>query len=106
MCNCHSYNMQIGSEPEEVLKVADYFHFEQMDGKRHISVDSCIAPVIKALWRAGIGTLNCCCGHNIDNPSIIFPEHITPAEIHKAKTIINKLDGREFSLKAWRLVDL
>ena len=29
-----------------------------------IQVDSCIAPIVKALQDAGIGTRGCCCGHN------------------------------------------
>lgn len=48
-----------------------------------VSVDACLVPEIVALWRAGIGTTGCCCGHNQGLPGFIgvFPEHV---EVMKA----------------------
>jgi hypothetical protein len=31
-----------------------------------LSIDSCIVENIKSLWRKGIETSGCCCGHNIE----------------------------------------
>lgn len=30
----------------------------------HVSIDACLIPEIKKLWRKGIRTTGCCCGHN------------------------------------------
>jgi hypothetical protein len=32
----------------------------------NVSVDSCIADAIKELWRIGIETTGCCCGHCVE----------------------------------------
>jgi len=35
-----------------------------------IAVDQCLAPEIKKLWRLGIATTGCCCGHG--NRSVAY----------------------------------
>lgn len=42
-------------------------------------VDSCIAPIVKALNDAGIYTANSCCGHGKENGEIV---------LHDGRTII------------------
>lgn len=32
--------------------------------RKDVAVDSCLATEIQALWRLGIITTSCCCGHN------------------------------------------
>jgi hypothetical protein len=36
------------------------------------AVDSCIAPIVDALNKAGIYTSNCCCGHGQEDGSIFL----------------------------------
>ena len=39
----------------------EYAHDD--DGRPCFQLDRCIAPAVKALWKAGVRTLGCCCGH-------------------------------------------
>lgn len=32
-------------------------------GRKCLSLDACIVPVVRALWDSGYVTLSCCCGH-------------------------------------------
>lgn len=32
-------------------------------GRRCFRIDSCIVPVLLAVWEAGFKTMGCCCGH-------------------------------------------
>ncbi len=38
------------------------------------AVDSCIAPIVKALNDAGIYTASCCCGHGVADGNIILQD--------------------------------
>ncbi len=40
--------------------------------KTNVSIDECIVSEIKSLWKKGIRTTGCCCGHNG-----IFPTHVS-----------------------------
>ena len=62
MCDCK--NIEIGSYKNSVL-VKNPFT------KKRIYIDRCILPEIKILWRKGIHTTGCCCGHNKTAPSIV-----------------------------------
>lgn len=35
-----------------------------------IAVDGCMKDVIQHLWYNGVTTLNCCCGHTMQRPSV------------------------------------
>ena len=35
------------------------------ESKTHVSIDPCIASEVAELWRLGIVTTGCCCGHNL-----------------------------------------
>jgi len=84
MCDCGSYNLQIGKAPEKILDIASYFP-EITDRPNGVCIDSCIAEPIKALWSAGIYTTGSCCGHNIDAGSVILENK---KDIAKARSIL------------------
>lgn len=54
--------------------------------KKRVCLDKCMAKPIMSLWAAGLKTLNCCCGHNKDIPSIIIPEDADPKAYAKILT--------------------
>lgn len=89
-----------------VVYVPDSVRIERWDGteKSEISVDACIAHVVSHLWSLGIKTLNCCCGHKKQNPSIIFDDGMTDDEAMVVEIAIAQVDEREFDLLSWRLV--
>lgn len=37
-------------------------------------IDSCIAPIVKALNKSGILTKSCCCGHGKKNGAILLQD--------------------------------
>lgn len=70
-----------------VLKVPDNIEIWKVCGnekKKTISADRCLVPAIKALWAAGIPTVNSCCGHGIHGADIfIEPRYIKKMENEK-----------------------
>jgi len=60
MCEC--VNVAMGSYANQVILRLP----EHMQGGRHthVGIDRCIAREVVALWRRGITTTGCCCGHN------------------------------------------
>ncbi len=100
MCNCHSYNMNTGDTPEVILSTP-----AQFGASKDICVDACIAHVIKELWYAGIWTVNSCCGHNKEAPSIIFSENLPDDKVEKIKKIISRVDDRKFQILSWKLMN-
>jgi hypothetical protein len=38
--------------------------YTHADRRSYVKIDSCIAPIVRALARAGIRTRGSCCGHN------------------------------------------
>lgn len=108
MCNCRSYNWEIGEKPEVVLTPPPCLGITRCDGepKEKISIDACIANVIGHLWHNGIITLGCCCGHDKLDPSIILEQSSTTEFAEKVRAIIAEVDDRYFQLLAWNLVDL
>lgn len=95
MCDCISYNRPDlgGTEPEVVLTIPANVRRE----KPVACVDACMVPTIKALWDAGIPTINCCCGHNgkAGKRSVI----VDPEYAEAAKAIV----GAETEILFWRL---
>ena len=103
MCKCHSYNkdnpdsekdMEVILTPPEQLGI----------GRDSVCVDACISNVINHLWDSGIATLNSCCGHNKEMPSIVIQSGCNEeiAEIVKRK--IAEVDPRQFTIMSWCLV--
>lgn len=66
--------------------------------KETVCVDKCIAKTIEGLWRRDIMTLNCCCGHNETNPSIII--HHLDDPIHTL-AVLKAIDDRNFLVGRW-----
>lgn len=69
-CDCISYNQPRPWQktPNVELRVGDHgpaewFESDPTFADKIVLVDACIAPVIADMWRAGIWTLNSCCGH-------------------------------------------
>lgn len=87
-CNCRSYNRPEwgGDEPE-----AGVYHH----AKGLVYVDPCIAPLIKALWRAGIETMASCCGHNAIPPSICIED---PRQVPLACWLLASIDPRDIQV--------
>lgn len=56
------YNTIVLNIPEE-LDIR--YNRPENDKRKTVSVDSCLAFEIKELWRQGIRTAGCCCGHNV-----------------------------------------
>ncbi|AZV01954.1 hypothetical protein [Aeromonas phage Akh-2] len=98
MCECKSYNKDIGSVDEVILESPDLW---LSDGRDTICVDACIASVISGLWSSGLPTLNCCCGHNLENPSLVIPASENPESYFKALKV---LDSRDWDIYKWELV--
>lgn len=98
MCDCHSYNCPSrgGSTPEVVLDPRPYGW-----GTRSVSVDACMAPIIEALWRAGIITSGCCCGHGghvMATPEIMVDD---PRRVPDAAEIVAAIDPRWIKLTCY-----
>ena len=106
MCDCKSYNKDEGVTPEKILTPPPEFGFTYPDGepRKTICVDACIAAVIEHLWSEGVVTVNSCCGHNTEKPSLILQDGCSKATADKVRKKIAKIDNREFTLMAWNLV--
>ncbi|MEA4862695.1 MAG: hypothetical protein VB042_05255 [Victivallaceae bacterium] len=95
MCNCRSYNKQVGQRAERQI---DLCH----NGEKHtVCVDACIADLIQEINNAGVVTVGSCCGHSGGDRSgyIQIANNPSPAEIATAKEIIKK-HGREIPVCA------
>lgn len=100
MCNCKSYNWQIGEEQDVILDPNEYFCWDTP--ARTVCVDACIADQIKMLWENKIWTVGCCCGHGNMNPDVIISEGADPEE---AKCLLKKNDpNRKWDVLQWQLV--
>ncbi len=62
-CRCVSYNNPQPDQVDPEVILYPVNHGPAFPTKS-VCVDACIAPVIEALWRKGIWTFGCCCGHN------------------------------------------
>lgn len=111
MCNYYSYNQDSIDKKENMdLDKILWNPFT----KKEVSVDYCIAEVIKAIWDSGIDTGGCCCGHNMENPSVILRgqelvgrgEDGALDEVGRVQEIIDRLDGREWDILSWRLTKI
>jgi len=64
MCNC--INVDIGSYKNQFrLKIPNHMVTHKTNtNSLYIGVDACLIDEIIYLWRLGIRTTGCCCGHN------------------------------------------
>ena len=68
---------------------------------RSISCDRCIATIITKLWKAGVQTLGCCCGHGKENPSIVMEN----GSDYVANSILSRKDpDRQWDIFQWQLI--
>jgi len=67
LCN----KCEIGTyQNSAVLKIPTHMKVENggyYSTKTTVSIDKCIAKEIQNLWRHGVHTMGCCCGHNKGN---------------------------------------
>lgn len=105
MCECKSYNWDIGEVPEKVLVVPNDIAI-QIGGKPEVCVDDCIAHVIKHLWENKIVTFGSCCGHNKQAPSIIVEESCSEERANQIEDLIKQVDDRNFDLLSWKLMQV
>ena len=74
MCKCK--NIEIGSHDANIpIEMPDFIndYMVKRRGKRShkiLMIDKCIAGEILTLWKHGIITTGCCCGHNKIQPYI------------------------------------
>jgi hypothetical protein len=108
MCNCHSYNMDTGDNPNIILYPPSHIGFTYPDGEpiETVCVDACIAQVIQHLWDNGVKTMNSCCGHGKKTPSIILEDKSTDEHAAYVRDLISDIDPRKFDLLSYRLVFL
>lgn len=70
-CDAKSYRSGEYTHPMVVLDVPDiysrtlYRKGYTTQRKKQVAVDECLADEILNLWKFGVITLSCCCGHNI-----------------------------------------
>ena len=105
LCDCHSPTFtSAGTTPAVIFIPPAHWH----SGKTGIAIDACIAPVIQHLWDNGVVTRSCCCGHNIQPPSIILEDNLTARDAAVVRKIIAEVDRRNFILYSWQteLVEL
>lgn len=98
MCDCLSYNQPHEDQKTEAVGLVPFW-----DKNAVISVDACIAPVIKHLWEKEIMTLGSCCGHNKTLPSIVVFDNLDKEDARKIREIISEVDGRTWSILSWVL---
>jgi hypothetical protein len=95
-CNCKSYNNPEKTGNVEAVELT--YPFEE---RGVICVDACISDDIAKIWGAGIPTLNCCCGHNLERPSIVVDD----SEVERLRNfIIENIDPRcRWDIYSWKL---
>lgn len=74
-CFCEEIEAQT-YENEVILSVPENITLFYNDGENNnaretVSVDACLVGEIKYLWRRGIRTTGCCCGHNKNTHAFI-----------------------------------
>lgn len=97
-CVCISYNRPLPyqTDQEVILDHAKYFP----DTKRKtICVDACIAEQIEALWKAGIRTAGCCCGHN--GRPWLDVGLLHPKDVERACSLLDEIDERLWHVWAY-----
>ena len=102
-CNCHSYNKDdpgSGKDQEVIIRRPENL------GQKDICIDFCIVNVIKHLWACGVNTQGSCCGHGRIKPSIVLDNSVSAGHYLRVKNIISEVDGRDFDILSWKLVNM
>lgn len=98
-CNCISSN-----DPEAEQTDPPILLTHPIVPNKTVSIDACIADVIRALWDAGCETVGSCCGHNAVPPSIVVENNATDDDVLWIRTIIGSADTREWDILSWTLL--
>ena len=100
MCNC--IDIEVGTYKNTTVLPYHHTMFEYRDNRikaglpgNGITVDTCLKSEILYLWRSGIRTHGCCCGHNKFGGYINIDEEDVP----KAAKLGYKLYSYEKDLK-------
>jgi hypothetical protein len=105
VCDCKSYNKQIGIVEEVVLPRPHFLNEgERING---VPVDACIADVVKELWACGVITCGSCCGHNKERASLVIGRNESSELVRKLLGSIDKAN-RDWQLFQWqeRLIEV
>lgn len=85
-------------------------HIKQYrSNKKSIGIDYGIIRTIKWLWENRIDTLGCCCGKGkkfTGRPNVVLHESYTDADIEYIRTLIKKVDKRNWMLTQWRHIEI
>lgn len=67
-----------------------------------IPIDKCIAETIQMLWANNVKTLNSCCGHKAEFPSVVIDNY---EDAEKTAALLEKYDPeRKWDVFQWKLV--
>lgn len=88
---------------DEVLEVTipAELSYTGKERKKRVGIDSCIAPIIKALNEGGIRTDYCCCGHGKKDGVILLHDGRV-FRIHSAKKVARHGSFKDF-IDSWFL---
>lgn len=100
MCDCYSYNAGMGHSRNVIATYP--WDLGKDDGDNTICLDACIADTVQELWRRGMPTLNSCCGHNEENPSLV----VNREDAERIKSILSQIDPRPWKVLAWVLTEM
>ncbi len=80
------------------VMVPEYIPLYRNDGtgdlRKTVSIDACLVSEILDLWRKGIRTTGCCCGHNQEPPFIgVMDSHIQEMKNMGYKVAPNPMDA-------------
>jgi len=62
MCDC--INVELQSYDNQICVPIPYWMIDPSSSQEFICIDTCIYPEILELWKNGVETIGCCCGHN------------------------------------------
>jgi hypothetical protein len=93
VCHCDPATVKIQEYQRSVLIVVPEF-ITLGNARDTVCIDACLVSEVWDLWRAGIRTTGCCCGHNQTDPYIGVEEE----DIQKMKEMgyvvrVNPLDS-------------
>lgn len=74
---CGSGNSAFGTKENKVTIMMPN-DWETSRENRFFDIDSCMVPEISWLWRKGVRTIECCCGHGCSNGYIAVDEQSIP----------------------------
>lgn len=99
---CASYNWELGGLPQILVPKPAW---SDRNGDT-IALDHCLATTVQALWEAGYITLSSCCGHGKNAPSLVLEGGVGPEVVASIRRLIADVDGREFRLYQWQIVEV